>query len=719
MKASFSRDRTPPAAPSSADGQLTTPLLKSSDRPSAAASSTSSQNGDDALGHLRHGRASRYSSGPHSSNAASPRQGIDKLKSNLGLRSAAIEVIARKKKAQANLAFLASSVPQLVQQRRAETAALMARIAEQTAKDGFRHPQAIKGKVTLNADGDFECKDKAIKAVLRFAAAMHPDLAAGIDLSSASELSLPLETEILLKSRAFASGCEVRELNLADGSSEEVSIDLTTYTTRQAIKKGTQGFQEGATLRAELDAAAEVSQRSETDDIEGGSEHGSAMELADLGHPFAFLQGVRYQVESDNAGLKQLVEKALNAHDPITLELRGRLGAQAIQSVISQKQFSKELGWAMAASMVGSGGLAYALDVLAWGAILSKVSDTWGEEHPATQFATVVLSSLTPLFAETADSLVIKRLLGVFKNEPLLPESLDELMGDLKDSAISGTIAAVGSVPNNAAGLTQRWGMEPVSMLTNQLAVSTSGAMVPQEIAKAHEEMTAGVIQQMSNGFFPTPDMPETTNEPQSSAAARRAFAGQVKADTQSALEVAPGDGLAINSMGIGSVISLLTGFLPFDTMARAHVLPAMVQKVVTIMVNTPTEVLSLGAGILSSNYLGGLGGLLTTDAEKNRRMIELIANKAVERLNASPDPVTKQPASVPITEQELKAIEHPALALTFPAGKGIVQAMNGVVNVLSSTWSAMRGKPSESLSEQVDIQALSAQHPRYAPPEA
>ncbi|MBF9265456.1 hypothetical protein I4I83_13800, partial [Acidovorax cattleyae] len=169
-------------------------------------------------------------------------------------------------------------------------------------------------------------------------------------------------------------------------------------------------------------------------------------------------------------------------------------------------------------------------------------------------------------------------------------------------------------------------------------------------------------------------------------------------------LEAAPGHGLAINSMGIGSVISLLTGFLPFDTMARAHVLPAVVQKIVTIMVNTPTEVLSLGVGILTGNHLGGIGGKLTTDAEKNRRIIELIAHKAVERLGQAQSGGTQ---GIEITEAELRAIEHPSLALTFPAGRTIVNTMNGVADMVSRCWGALRGVPGERPGEQVDVSSL------------
>ncbi|MFD1840952.1 hypothetical protein [Paracidovorax cattleyae] len=599
---------------------------------------------------------------------------------------------------QANLTTLARQAVLQARLNRVQRDAYVARLKEVLSTDQFQHPMALKGAVGRGPDQRLASPDKAIQAVLDYVQAKHPQEAARLDLQGATELRLPLEADILLNAWEFSTGCKVREIHLADGGTEEADIDLSTYAAREAIKKGATAFGEEARLRpvslkdVEPSSDAEDAHLTPAPGLEGNPEK----------HPFAFLQGVRYRAESDHEGLQTLVNRCLGASDPVTLELRGRMGAQAVNAVLTQKQFTPALGWSMLASLVGSGGLAYALDVVAWGAVMGQVSAALGEDHPATRMTEVLLASLTPLFAETVDSLVIKRLLGTFQNEPLLPESFAEFMDDLKDSAISGTIAAVGSIPNNVAGLTQRWAMEPVSMVTNQIAVSTSGAMVPREVAAAHGEMATGVLERMNEGFFPAPGVAPAAGA--SEAQARRALADHALADTQGALEAAPGHGLAINSMGIGSVISLLTGFLPFDTMARAHVLPAVVQKIVTIMVNTPTEVLSLGVGILTGNHLGGIGGKLTTDAEKNRRIIELIAHKAVERLGQAQSGGTQ---GIEITEAELRAIEHPSLALTFPAGRTIVNTMNGVADMVSRCWGALRGVPGERPGEQVDVSSL------------
>ncbi|WP_415265787.1 hypothetical protein [Acidovorax sacchari] len=575
----------------------------------------------------------------------------------------------------------------------------VARLKEVISTDQFQHPMAIEGIVGRGPDQRLTSRNKVIQAVLNYVQAKHPEEAARLDLQDLTELRLPLEADILLNAWEFSAGCRVREIRLADGETEEADIQLSTYVAREAIKKGTAAFGEGARLRPV--SVKDVDPSSEAEDAHTAPAPG--LEGNPEKHPFAFLQGVRYRAESDHEGLQALVNRCLGASDPVTLELRGRLGAQAVNAVLSRKQFTPALGWGMAASVVGAGGLALLLDVAAWGAVKAQVAAALGEDHPATQMTEALLASLTALFAETVDSLIIKRLIGTYQGEPLLPETFAQFMDDLKDSAVSGSIAAVGAIPNNVAELTQQWAMEPVTMATNQIAASTSGAMVPREVAQAHGEMAAGVLQRMNDGFLPPPDVALAAGS--SEAQARRALADHAMADTQGALEVAPGHGLAINSMGIGSVISLLAGFVPFDTMSRTHVLKPVVQKIVTIMVNTPTEVLSMGTGILTANHLGGVFGL-TTDEEKNNLITELIVNKAIARLEQA-QARPGQTSSIQITEEELRAIEHPAMALTFPAGRAIVNTMNGVTDLIARCWGALRGVPDERPGEQVDTRDL------------
>jgi hypothetical protein len=267
---------------------------------------------------------------------------------------------------------------------------------------------------------------------------------------------------------------------------------------------------------------------------------------------------------------------------------------------------------------------------------------------------------------------------------------MEEVKDDVKDSAVSGLIAAIGSIPSNLVQVTRKGGAIAGNVATNVLATATSAAMAPMEVAKAREQMIAAVIQQRSAGFFPAP---EASGASSSDVTPARALVKEVGHEIQGAFEVTRGVGDTINSMGIGQVLSL-AAFAPVTALARAHLISEMMQKVAMIAVNTPTEVLSLGTGILTGKYLGGLGGLLTTDQEKNRRIAELIVNKTIERLHNAT--AGNGDATVQISEAELRAIEHPPLELTFPVGNSIVNAMNGTIDFFAEIAAKARGTPRE-----------------------
>jgi hypothetical protein len=621
---------------------------------------------------------------------------------------------ARRQRARELLETLIKGVPGLLEQQQAAKTDYLQRAAALMSKGEYRLPAAFSGVVTRDAAGNVHCTDKAVGAILRFVQARYPEKFAALQLpADGCRLGLPLDDAIFAKTAAFEHGCKAYRLTMEDGEQVDADINLTAYSTRQAIRKSVQGF--GGHARLNPPTSRRAADEAARSDEAIASPHAGVkspgdLQLATLGgnrasadtppdegiHPFKFLQEIHYAVESDHAPLKELVEDCLNEADSATLELRGRLGAQSINSVINRKVFTKEIGIAMFASLAVSGGLTYALDAVAWKSLVAAAASAYGETHPVTQFVDALTNSVTPLIAETVDSLIVKRLLGTFQGERLLPESVDEFLGDLKDSAVSGGIAAVGSIANNAAALNSSIGMLPVQALTNQVASSTSGAMVPREIANAHDEMAAGVTQRMNDGFFPVPaaDNAVATNVPEAKAALRT----QIKSDTKSTLEAAPGWGMAVNSMGIGSVLSFTAGFLPVDIPARLGLVNDSVQKIASIMVNTPTEILSLGTNILTANHLG-MGSWMTTDTEKNRQMISLIVDKAIQRIK-SDDPSR----SIEITEEELRAIEHPKLALTQPAGRVIVDAMNNTTDFLANGWASMLRQPkpvrqSESVS--------------------
>jgi hypothetical protein len=78
----------------------------------------------------------------------------------------------------------------------------------------------------------------ALAAILRYVQAKDPEAARNLQIGADCTLSLP----------QFAHGCAVRQLTLADGTASAVDIDMTTYATREVIKKGRRGFQDHAQL---------------------------------------------------------------------------------------------------------------------------------------------------------------------------------------------------------------------------------------------------------------------------------------------------------------------------------------------------------------------------------------------------------------------------------------------------------------------------------------
>jgi hypothetical protein len=621
-------------------------------------------------------------------------------------RNVALQSLTRKQRAQVRWSQLAAHVPEMVERQRCQVgrtqlAAEESELIEQQRVERATHlalaqtmidtgelkqPRAFEGQVTRGLDGMLTSTDKAVAAILAYAQAKDPGALNDLAIDESCTLSLPLEANILLQARLFARGCAVRQLSLSDSTTSEVDIYMSTYATREAIKKGTHGFQS----TAQMTYADPTLRR-----------------LSDDQHPFAFLQGVRFQVESSSPDLQRVIERCLNDNDPTTLELRGRLGAQAVKSVFSQKQVTKETWIALGLSLTVSAVVATALDIFAWGTVNKHMGQRFGKDDPRTRFAAVMLASLTPGYAQTVDSFGVGRLIEKLRGGSFRPESLSDAWDTLKNCLISGASASLGSVSNNALALTKKWAFQPLTFLTNMVAVTTSHAMIPLEVNKAHEKITAGVIQHMNDGFFPVPELPGA--EGMTEEHLHKAFAKQVKRATEPALDVAPGDGLAINSMGVVSLVSQMA-FLPIDALTRIGKLNDVVKSIVSILINTPTEAISMAIGNTTGRWLGGIGNAMTTDGEKDRLIMALIANKAIQRIRA-PD-ANHPDAGVEITEAELKAIEHPKLELTFKAGKLMTKLMNGTVHLVSDLVGVLRRQPPQTLSEKVDISRLRNQAP-------
>jgi len=653
-------------------------------------------------------RTEASSSHPGTGNSAPrPRSATSLKLQGLLIRGANNELVREGKRSnsasgEANLRFLRQAIPHLLAARQAETAAYLEEIKQLLALDELKQPSAASGTITRDAEGRHQSSDPFVDAVLKFVDAKFPGELTRLHVPEGTRLSLPLEAAALLKAKEFEHGSKVRHVDVLDSDEPvAVNIDLKTYTARQAIKKGTHGFSGDARLNldpAPLRSESSRSRSRATPDSEDGgqAEHPSPPDV----HPFAFLQDVAYRVESDHHPLKQLIERAFNDHEPAhlwpaTLELRGRLGAHAVNTVFNQKEFGWQLAGAMGLSVVGSTVIAGLVDLLAVKsgvkALSKKLGKDWGEHSTRMQLVAAVGESTASALAEIFDSGVVKRVIEKMKGNSLLPESREDFFDDMKDATFSGLIASVGSLPTNFVQVSKKGVAVAGNVVTNVVGTATSAAMAPIEVAHARDDLAVGVLQQRKKGFFPTPDAgPERANLQQAAAALMK----EVDDEIQGALEATPGIDQTIKSMGIGQAISLAANFGVFMPLARAHIISEMMQKMGNIAVNTPTEVLSLGTGILTGKF-GHLG--FTSDADKERLIAALILDKARQRIESvtrgEPD------ATVEITEDELRAIEHPPIELSFSTGRRITGLMNATVDLFAKV-----GAHEPSLSERAAL---------------
>ena len=135
--------------------------------------------------------------------------------------------------------------------------------------------------------------------------------------------------------------------------------------------------------------------------------------------------------------------------DPIHNEMRGRLGANILMSIMNTKSVTKDLVIGLVCSLIGTVGLAALIDI----GLLHLLLFLTGLFPPLAVLnipLAIIIPSLTPRVAETFYSFIVKRMLGTARGKPLWPKTKKELISNLKEALLAGSIAAVGSVPFNA-----------------------------------------------------------------------------------------------------------------------------------------------------------------------------------------------------------------------------------------------------------------------------
>ncbi|CAK5126883.1 unnamed protein product [Meloidogyne enterolobii] len=169
--------------------------------------------------------------------------------------------------------------------------------------------------------------------------------------------------------------------------------------------------------------------------------------------------------------IKRVISRKVKEHDvEMYKEFRGRLGAQILLSVYNAKQLTKDIAYGMIMSLAGAGFIGALLDVVIWPAMITAMAHVC--PFLVVPF-TVFLYSLTPLFAETFDSFVIKRFLNTLQGGKFFPSTMKEFLKDLNSSWIAGNIAAAGSVMNNYIELYSTFSLLGLNVFTNQVSFKT------------------------------------------------------------------------------------------------------------------------------------------------------------------------------------------------------------------------------------------------------
>ncbi|KER67567.1 hypothetical protein HR51_32480 [Burkholderia cepacia] len=450
----------------------------------------------------------------------------------------------------------------------------------------LKMPPPCGGPLSVGADGNLRCDhDQGVQGMLELIGSVDRAAVRGENLSPDARIHVEWDGNLMEKMGAFK--------RLAGGN-----VLLATDLLRDAIAKGTHAFTSDARVP------------------------GTHL------HPTEFLRdiGLRIHVTPDTTGVASRLQAALTEQPdhPIRnariAKFRNDFGAMSLLSLATNKDFNKELAYGLGASLLGTGAIGAALDYGVWSSLKKAI----GVDN-ATRYGPYI-DSLTPLFAETFDSMVIKRLMEVMKGGRFMPDKLAETLNDLKGATYSGSVAAIGSIPNNVVremAIAARNGgnhglavsLLVVKQITNLLATWTSGAMVPLEIKKDHEELVDAKLAMMDAGTIPRPAVDDVRKH--------------VHDEALNTLRAARGTGSAIRSMATGGEIAATLG-LTLSVLEHRGIVPSSVEQLITLMYSTPTEVISMLSTMAIEKWVGAeanqADGRITTDSAKQSGMLGQIA---------------------------------------------------------------------------------------------
>lgn len=446
-------------------------------------------------------------------------------------------------------------------------------------------PPPCGGALSVDSSGKPVCKDDhGVQSVLNLIGELDPAALEHLNIAPGAQIHIEWDAQLMEKMGSFRRLC---------GGNMLVATDLL----RDAIAKGGSAFTPEARMPG-------------TDQ-----------------HPSDFLRdvGIQIRVTPDN-GASARLQAALThpladpAKQARLAKFRGDFGAMSMLSLATNKDFNKELAYGLGASLVGTGAIGATFDYGIWASVKTAIGPAAAAKYGP------LLDSLTPLFAETFDSMVIKRLMEVMKGGSFMPAHLSEALGDLKGAAFSGSIAAVGSLPNNfvrdLAKAAKDSGHDKLAVgllvlkqVTNLLATWTSGAMVPLEVMEDHQALVDQKMAMIEAGTIPRPQVDDVLKH--------------VSDEALATLRAGRGTGSAIRSMATGGEIAATLGLM-LSLLSHAGVLPSTVEQLITLMYSTPTEVISMVSTMAAEKWVGADSSKedarITTDAAKQSGMLGQIA---------------------------------------------------------------------------------------------
>uniref|UniRef100_A0A1I8BRY3 ABC transporter domain-containing protein n=1 Tax=Meloidogyne hapla TaxID=6305 RepID=A0A1I8BRY3_MELHA len=415
------------------------------------------------------------------------------------------------------------------------------------------------------------------------------------------------------------------------------------------------------------------------------------------------------------------------------------MGAQILSSVYNAKKLTSGNLIAFGASLVVAGSIAYGLDT-GFGSLIKKIKKWTNLEDLKKikmkikkfffhfiEFFGAILYSIVPFFGETVDSDVLKAFLHSLQNSGFLfsdPEAFKET----NDEAMkAGLIASVGSILFNLTYIslisTPLGGYVHIfRIIFNQIATPTSGSMVAYGYNEWRDHQRVAVFKLQHENFLKKPDIYELVlkrrKKEQNKWSNRllfwvpkgkdtkvitqeekdNAYREYLEESNQSSMDIQNVSALTVNSMAVGSVLSHIAygGITYFGY--RSHLDEEMAEKltkVVSIIVNTPTEIISLTACTFAANHLGlrFMENWFSTDDMKNEKMLRLIIDRSIKQMDHQLNEFQ------PISVKEVYEIYHTSPGWMYTFGRIIVKALILMFNGL--------GLAPTSLFEQLDISKL------------